>query len=159
MESMTAGPPLSFDLVDQALENVNSVAGAPEAHGGLCGMACVFGKRAAAIWVAELSDELSHANPDRPESGDVLGQLANVTCQGLSEGDMSFTLLLPPDDRPIADRAGALADWCTGFMNGLGQAAADRGSFNLTANELAREILENFSEIARATPGERRVRG
>ena len=38
---------------------------------------------------------------------------------------MAFSLLLPPDDRPLAFRAEGLADWCAGFMHGLGEAAGD----------------------------------
>jgi uncharacterized protein YgfB (UPF0149 family) len=139
----------TIDEVDQALRDLGAGAAGPEAHGGLCGLVCVLGAEGPATWVAELRPGAGPAPGAPAGAGDILRGLATVTCQALTEGDMSFVLLLPGDEVPLGDRTEALAVWCTGFLEGLGTAAG-RSRYDLSGNEVAREILADFSEIARA---------
>ena len=142
-----------FDLVDRALRRLGAAEGAPEAHGSLCGLVCMLGTRAQPMWVAGMSTtDSATGTPD--ESVGVLNEIATVTCAALSEGDMAFALLLPPDDRPLAFRTEALADWCAGFMHGLAEAAAVRATGETLNGEVTREIMSDLAEIARVTPGE-----
>ncbi len=67
---------------------------------------------------------------------------------------MSFAPLLPPDDWLLAVRAEALAAWCAGFMRGLGEAAAGTATREVLAGEAGREIMADFAEIARLSPGD-----
>jgi uncharacterized protein YgfB (UPF0149 family) len=67
---------------------------------------------------------------------------------------MAFYPLLPPDDRPLSLRADGLADWCSGFMHGLGEAAASGAGRDVLGGEVMREIMEDFAEIARVTLGD-----
>jgi hypothetical protein len=151
---MSRDSPLTFDLVDGELRRIGATGGAPEAHGSLCGLACFLGVQAGAVWVAGLVP--AGAPPlagERPETG-VLGDLAAVTCAALSEGDMSFTLLLPPDEQPLALRAAGLAEWCAGFMHGLGEAAGHRAAGGALGGDVTQEIVADFGEITRVTLGE-----
>jgi len=142
-----------FDLVDRALRRLGAAEGAPEAHGTLCGLICMLASRAQPMWVAGMASADS-ASGIPAESAGALNQIATVTCAALSEGDMAFALLLPPDDRPLSVRTEALADWCAGFMHGLAEAAAARAAGEALNGELTREIMSDLAEIARVTPGE-----
>jgi len=143
----------SYSLVEDALGELGTSPGVTEAHGSLCGLACVLGGRAGPAWVASLltADGAAEAGA---ETADLLGALAEASCAALSEGAMAFTLLLPPDERPLAERTEALGAWCTGFMEGLGEAAASPGARAALAGDTAREIIGDFAEIARATVGQ-----
>ncbi len=151
---MNSGNPPSFDLVDGALRRIGAGGGAPEAHGSLCGLACFLGTQAGAVWVQGLvpADNLAPA-AQRSETG-ILGDLAAVTFAALAEGDMSFAPLLPPDDRPLSLRAAGLAEWCAGFMHGLGEAAGHRAASEALGGDVTQEIMADFGEIARVTLGE-----
>jgi uncharacterized protein len=60
--------------------------------------------------------------------------------------------LLPADDESLAMRADGLAEWCAGFMHGLGEAAGAASPAALHG-EITREVMADFSEIARAGLG------
>lgn len=100
---------------------------------------------------------LETGSPERqasgPDSG-VLDDLAATTCAALDEGDMSFAPLLPPDDRPLSQRAASLAEWCAGFMHGLGEAAGYRAATRALDASIMQEIMADFGEISRVTLGE-----
>ena len=70
--SMTPAPLPSFDLVDQTLQNLGSVVTAPEVHGGLCGLTCVLGAAAPAVWGAQLSSVELQAEGRDPGADAVL---------------------------------------------------------------------------------------
>ncbi|CAG0940936.1 hypothetical protein GPROT2_01158 [Gammaproteobacteria bacterium] len=140
----------SYFLVEDALGELGASTGVTEAHGCLCGLACVLGGRAGAAWVASLlaGDTAGEAGAG---TADLLGELAEASCTALAEGAMAFMPLLPPDERPLAERTEALGAWCTGFMEGLGEAASSPGARAALASDTAREIIGDFAEIARAT--------
>jgi uncharacterized protein YgfB (UPF0149 family) len=123
---------------------------ASEAHGALCGIACVVGATAPGLWLQEIRRESTdeRGTPDAA-SYSVAAELAQGTCRELTEGDMSLVLLLPDDEESVGVRTEALAAWCAGFMRGLGEMAG-RFDVNVMGNEATREILQDFSEIARA---------
>ncbi len=148
---MNSCNPPKFDVVDVALRRLGAAGGAPEAHGSLCGLACFLGAQAGAVWVAGLADPGAPPQAaDGTDSG-VLGDLAMVTFEALSQGDMTFVPLLPPDDRPLSLRAAGLAEWCAGFMHGLGEAAGHRAAHEALGGDITQEIMADFGEIARVT--------
>ena len=59
---------------------------------------------------------------------------------------MSFEVLLPGDEQPIAARATALGQWCQGFLYGLGTSAID--DVTRLPGEVG-EIVRDLSEITR----------
>jgi hypothetical protein len=151
---MATGNPPSFELVDHALRQLGAPEGVTEAHGSLCGLTCILGGRARSVWVAGLvaaGDELAAGDPAQVG---VLATLAAATAAALSDGEMSFTPLLPPDEQPLPCRAEGLADWCAGFMHGLGEAAGTGATADILDSEVTREVLQDFAEIARVTLGE-----
>ena len=144
----------SFDLVDRVLRQLGVAEGAPEAHGSLCGLACVLGPLACPAWVDGLLAAADATGSGRDEQAGILGELAAMTCEALTDGDMAFAPLLPPDDKPLSLRAEGLAEWCAGFMHGLGEAIGTRATREALNGDVTREIMEDFGEIARVTLGD-----
>jgi uncharacterized protein YgfB (UPF0149 family) len=101
--------------------------------------------------VAGLSAVESVSGTPGAPAGVVLDDLAAVTCAALLDGDMSFSPLLPPDDRSLSFRAEGLADWCAGFMHGLGAATGAAAARQALGGDVTREIMEDFGEITRIT--------
>jgi uncharacterized protein YgfB (UPF0149 family) len=151
---MVTGTSPSFERIDSVLQALGATGGAPEAHGSLCGLACFFGNKARDLWVAELIGGGIRPGERDAAGEDVLGLLASDTCAALAEGDMSFLLLLPPDDQPLSLRTEGLAEWCAGFMHGLGEAAGNTASRDALGGEVMREIMADFGEIARLSLGD-----
>ncbi len=142
-----------FELVDSALRQLGAEGSPTEAHGSFCGLACVLGEHARAVWVAGLAVTGPVAPDVDSADARVLAELAASTCAALDAGDMSFMPLLPPDDRPLALRAEALVAWCEGFMHGLGEAAGGSAANDILDHETPREIMTDLAEITRLRLG------
>ena len=134
-----------------------------ELHGALCGWlaggsglhhgAARDGARSgaaaapgqAANWLAQV---LADETLPPPERGDALDRLQAATAAQLGDSDFGFDLLLPQAEAPLAERSGALFDWCRGFLGGFGLAAGDRAALS----DEAREALTDLAKLAAATP-------
>lgn len=115
-----------------------------ECHGVLCGMICgEIGRNAddflARLETLELLDEPGLALHE------VMIEAFESTSRQLEDPDMPFALWLPDDDQPLEQRTDALAQWCTGFLAGLG---SSEGLPELS--DEAREALADLEQIARA---------
>lgn len=143
-----------YSLIETALETLDIAAraDASEMHGHFCGFACVLGSRAVGVWLATLHRSVS----DQEEVGNAfrqLDELARLSAGALLEGAMHFQLLLPDDEESLEARTEALAGWCSGFLAGIGEAAASPAARTLLAGDTAAEILADFAEIALAASG------
>jgi len=134
--------------IESSLRSAGALGEPAEVHAEFCGLACVMGRDAAAPWAeSTLADA-----PQKPaEVLEELRSLAETTWMSLDSGDMSFELLLPPDDAPLEDRAAALGAWCQGFMHGLGAAGAPGAESPIARNDVIRDVVGDFSEITRAS--------
>jgi len=138
-----------FAQAAEALEELGVSTGAAEAHGELCGLACVLGSRATEAWLAGLGEAAGAGQA--VAALELLRDMAGLSCEVLAEGAMRFNLLLPPDDELLAARTQALGDWCSGFLAGLGAVATSQAARAVLQGDTGREIIGDLAEIARAT--------
>ncbi|TLY89726.1 MAG: UPF0149 family protein [Gammaproteobacteria bacterium] len=129
--------------IKELLARARSLADAAEAHGTLAGCLCGAAGYGFEDWLREILPE------GRAEAGAVasLRELYTGTVQALLEPDMEFELLLPGDEESIDARTAALAEWCQGFLYGLG-AGGIPDAAGLPGE--AGEIVRDFAEITRA---------
>jgi uncharacterized protein YgfB (UPF0149 family) len=67
--------------------------------------------------------------------------------RALTADEYDFALVLPDDEQPLAMRAGAFAEWCRGFLSGLGLAGiADTATLGEDARGFLRD-LERFGVL------------
>jgi hypothetical protein len=132
-----------YTRVQELLAMARSLAGAAEAHGTLAGCLCGAAAYSFEEWLQEI---LPDGRAD-PVAVATLRELYTSTAQALVQPDMEFEPLLPSDAEPIAARTAALAEWCQGFLYGLG-AGAIPDPANLPGE--AGEIVRDFAEITRA---------
>jgi uncharacterized protein YgfB (UPF0149 family) len=132
-----------YSEIQQLLADERSLADAAEAHGTLTGCLCGASAYRFEDWLHEILPEGQAA----PVAAEALRNLYAATLDALEQTDMGFELLLPSDAQPITARTAALAEWCQGFLYGL-------GSGNITdprrlPGEVG-EIVRDFAEITRA---------
>lgn len=92
---------------------------------GLLAGAGAGGGRTPEQVLALLDAELA-AGVREPGVRKALTAIAADTAAELGRIDYGFQLLLPGDDRPLAERVRSLAAWCQGFLAGLGQGGEAR---------------------------------
>ncbi len=155
---MTASNSLSFDVIDDALRRAGAVTEPAEAHGSLCGLACVLGADAQSSWLADTltaaeepdlpAEEIGEGSAGIQEAAALLGGLAAASTKALEAGDMSFQPLLPADDEPLEERTAALAAWCQGFNYGLALAVRFGDADEAVRHEAIAEIVRDFAEMS-----------
>ena len=132
-----------YTRIQQLLSREHSMADAAEAHGTLAGCLCGASGYRFEDWLREI---LPEGRAERAARA-VLQELFGATASALIQPDMEFELLLPADAESLALRTQALAEWCQGFLYGLGAGSIP------AASELPGEVGElvrDFIEITRA---------
>ena len=124
--------------IDARLRALDADVTASGCHGLLCGLLAARAPGARAAYARH-----SVGSEEPPE---LLGTLHDETLRQLDTTDFDFELLLPDDEAGLADRVDAMADWCDGFVFGVG--AAGRAIADLPADSA--EFLGDAMEIARA---------
>jgi len=110
---------VDYDEVNAELMALHAGVLASECHGFMCGYFCVSNALAAEVW----RDYLLAGIDEEAELGAcfvILSQLADQVFEEMLSDDLSFALFLPDDESPISERSSALAEWCAGFVSGLG---------------------------------------
>jgi uncharacterized protein YgfB (UPF0149 family) len=139
---------VTYDELAEALTASSAPAGAAEAHGSLCGALAAAGRFDAETWVGGILPD-DRGGSDTLRTRNLLATLIEETQVALTSQDMEFEPLLPGDDEPLPRRVEALAEWCAGFLYGVGTGglSPDDGA----VPEAVHEVVRDFGEISRAS--------
>ena len=127
-----------YSQLEQALQDMGADKPAAELHGILLGHLCAGASSSGgrATYEGWLGDSLP------PDLVKLLDDLRGKAQAALDEfADFDFRLLIPDDQEDISGRMLALAQWCAGFVIGLGDASGRH-------SEVVVEALEDMSRIA-----------
>ena len=127
---------------NQLLASIDLDVGASEMHGVLCGLLCAGHSDAHVRWFEDLFENRSADDLLVSETRQALGQLYQVTHRQMNDGDLDFMPYLPDERATLSERAGGLAEWCQGFLYGLGMAGISEAGFVGDAKEAIGDIAE-----------------
>ena len=117
-----------------------------ECHGVACGLLCRLSNATLDTYVS-LLDKLELVNTPETALKLSLEELLNSSRLQLADADMGLSLWLPNDDELLEERTMALAQWCSGFLAGLGSG----GDNPLKAmSDEANEALKDLQQISMA---------
>jgi uncharacterized protein YgfB (UPF0149 family) len=132
----------TYDQFERVLREARALPEPAEAHGTLAGALCSSSDYGLMEWLHEILPDESPEEEALQSS--VLQNVYSAMVRTLAGNEADFAPLLPADDAPLAERAGALSLWCQGFLYGLGSGpAADPAK----VSEEAGEIIRDFTEI------------
>ena len=135
-------PALAAVLAD--ITRLSLAVSAQELHGALCGW-LAGGGAASPAWLAPvLVDDTLAA----PAPGSALDQLRVGSVAQLADRSFRFDLLLPSGEVSLAERSGALFDWCRGFLGAFGLASGSQPPLS----EEGTEALGDLAKLAGAQP-------
>ena len=116
---------------------------ASESHGFLCALVCGNGQvEEQKIREYFLLDSDEIVNPD--ECFNHLKALAENIEAKMYSSDLDLELLLADEDDELVERSRSLAEWCQGFMSGLGLSGVKDGQIPSESQEL----IADFYKIA-----------
>ena len=141
---MAATGILGHDDVDVLVMRLRLSTEASELHGSLCGYLAGGGALPEGKVLAALQLDGDVAAPSAEDLA-LLDRLAGQSKSELVDAELGFEPLLPADDRPLAERAQAMVDWCRGFLGGFGLAGA---SAHAHLSDEAQEILHDLGAVA-----------
>jgi uncharacterized protein len=129
----------NYSEIQRVLTEERSLTDAAEAHGTLTGCLCATVGYRFDDWLQEILPE-GQADPLARET---LRGLYTDTAGALQGREMEFELLLPADEQPIDARTAALAQWCQGFLYGLGTSVVqDESGLPGDIGEIVRDLTE-----------------
>lgn len=137
-------------MIERLLGDCGIEVSAAEADGRLLSLASMMGADALTIWIQQL---LEGAESGQQQAVTQLQEFGARRMMILEQREGLPDLCLPDDEDDLRDRVSSLALWVTGFLNGLGEAAAlsgDEARTALKAEPLA-EMLIDLTEISRAS--------
>ena len=117
-----------------------------ECHGVACGLLCRLPDASLDTFIG-LLDMLKLV--EKPGTGLTMSleELLNAIRKQLADEDMGLALWLPDDEETLEERTMALAQWCGGFLAGLGSG----GDSSLDAmSDEANEALKDLAQISTA---------
>jgi uncharacterized protein YgfB (UPF0149 family) len=133
----------SYTEIQRFLIAERSMTEAAEAHGTLAGSLCTAVSYRFEDWLVEI---LPEGRTQADAAANALRELYARTAQALVGDDPVFDLLLPEEEQPIDARTAALAQWCQGFLYGLGSRVSKDASRRPGD---AGEVVRDLSEITR----------
>jgi uncharacterized protein len=139
---------ITFEELEEALVASAAPIAAAEAHGSLCGTLAAAARFDAEAFVAGLVPAAGEGN-EALRTRNLLATLIEETQTALASADMDFAPLLPDDDASLERRVEALAEWCAGFLYGVGVGglSPDDGA----VPEAVHEVVRDFGDISRAS--------
>lgn len=146
-------PAPAYDDLASLLASYGDAFSASETHGILCAMASCMPGLDGDTWARRmLGGEIEAVleGTEAPTSSGIdaadrqaLEALFDDTVKQLGDPDLSFQLFLPDDESSLEDRTEALANWCEGYLYGLGLAGIkDFGGFSEPVQEFAGDLVE-----------------
>jgi len=127
--------------LNSRLASAGSESGAAESHGMFCGLLCGGASDPHRLWLGELLHGMDPADLSVRDCAQGLAVVADATRQEIDAPGFAFPLMLPDDERPLADRVEALASWVQGFLYGFGLTGS-------AENRLSPEAAEALGDLA-----------
>jgi uncharacterized protein len=128
-----------YSRIQELLGEQRSLTDAAEAHGTLSGCLCALTDYGFQDWMRDVLPE----GQAEPGAVDALHELYSATAAALEQHEMEFEPLLPSDAQPLEARTSALAQWCQGFLYGLGSGSIpDVGGLPGEVGEIVRDLAE-----------------
>lgn len=141
---MDATEPVGYDDIDALIMRLALGADASELHGSLCGYLAGGGLLRQTTVLAALQLDGEATQPTAEDLA-MLRRMARQCEDDLADPELGFEPVLPADDRPLPERAEAMAEWCRGFLGGFGLAGTDA---HAKLSDEAQEILRDIATIA-----------
>ncbi len=132
--------------LERWLVDLNAELLAAESHRVLCARFCVEHTPDAESWMCEVLGPRGTGDLQLRESQQPLKQVYVQTSANFLEAMDGFEMLLPDDDKVLAERVRALTDWCGAFIAELGLVGLRAD--NLVGGQVG-DVSQDLIEITR----------
>ena len=135
-----------WDRIEARLEALEAGRSAAGCHGLACGLL--------AVHVPDARAQFARLLLDAEQPPELLATLFDETARQLDDATFDFQLLLPDDGTDLASRTAALADWCDGFVFGVGAGGGRAADLPAESAEFLADAMRIASVDAEGAGGE-----
>ncbi|KAA0444250.1 MAG: UPF0149 family protein [Candidatus Thioglobus sp.] len=132
---------LDYEQLKGVLYKLNTDDTIASAHGTLCGFACVKPDLSLDDWLAEVLGDDGVVEQETTKQK--LAQIYSTTLEQLGDATLGFELLIADENCSLKEQANTLAQWCQGFLFGLGLQKIS------TYDEAVLEMIKDFSGVTK----------
>lgn len=137
---------VDYEELDELAAQLGLAVSASELHGSVCGFLAGDGNATGGNLLEQLQLQADTAGGTVDAAARaMLARVLRSCATALADPELGFEPLLPADDRPLAERAGATVEWCRGFLGGFGLTGA---ASHAKLSTEAREMLHDLGAIA-----------
>ncbi|MEL0629743.1 UPF0149 family protein [Psychromonas aquatilis] len=134
----------NFDKISQALEAADLFTNAAETHGVLSGFVCGGIKLEDNSWQPLFNDVVNEGMGLPHSVKNLISEIYSDVVKQCSDDGLGFNLLLPDDEKPLDERAEAMAQWSQGFLVGFGMV---QQSLNQAPDDV-QEVIRDIRDIS-----------
>lgn len=132
----------NFEKISQALEDADLFTNASETHGVLAGFVCGGIALDDKSWQPLFNDVVNEGMALPKVIKSLISDLYADVVKQCSDDGLGFNLLLPDDEKPLDERAEAMAQWSQGFLVGFGMVQQNLNQAPEDAQEVIRDIRD-----------------
>lgn len=139
---MSANDAICYSKISKALSAAELFTSAAETHGILSGIICGGDNLNSSSWATHFNDIVNEGLGLPIATKKIVEELYANTIKQCAGNNLTFTLLLPNDDRPLAERAESVAQWSQGFLAGFGMVQQNLNKAEDDIQEIIRDIRD-----------------
>lgn len=109
-----------FDDLEDLLDRFHIAMGTAESHGFITGYLCASESLSEDMILEYFLADMDNNAVDLTECVTAFTALADDIRDQLSDQEFGFHMLIPDDRYSIIERSASLAEWCQGYLSGLG---------------------------------------
>lgn len=141
-----------FDELGNHLLEQGSDISPARLHGCLCGLLAGGADEAPEVGLDAVAETLDGAFYGA--SAERIMELYTVSAAALADDEFTFHPLLPDDDEELDVRTAALAEWASGFLEGMAHLRAQLAAGDNPLSKDSDEVMTDIAAMAQATVGE-----
>ncbi len=135
-----------YGILNSFFEENGQIVSLPELHGMMAGFIATQNDPCFKSWT-KVIEGVCEWDEIPSEKQTELSNLFLITNMELVQGIQDITLVLPNENSPFRKQVAAFADWCRGFLYGVGSATPSDLLFkDQTVQEILNEITQ-FSQV------------
>jgi len=132
----------NFEKISQALEDADVFTNASETHGVLSGFVCGGVALDDQSWQPLFNDVINEGMALPSTIKSLISDVYADVVKQCSDDSLGFSLLLPDDEKPLDERAEAMAQWAQGFLVGFGMVQQNLNQAPEDVQEMIRDIRD-----------------
>lgn len=133
---------LNYNNCEEIFLELNTDYSVSYSHGMLCGFFCIRDSVDVELWLSEILS-IDVTDVSKIDNFADICVIFNNTKEQLNDANLNFSILIADDSQSLSQQAITVADWCQGFLIGIGLSNMESQEQELM------DAIKDISEISK----------